>query len=160
MATSEACRGGLGALPIDPEARAKPRARMCSQCLRSRSQLIGRACQCQQRCSRFDVRALTAATRPLREWPDLWRLEAGRGRCPLVLKCVQSHKLACARHASVATAIGPTGPPPTVKRICRRFFPPATWKNPHLQPKKWRVAPASVHAARTLCCTGTAPLYV
>ena len=48
--------------------------------------------------------ALTATRRSLRELPLLWCVEAGPGHCPLILKCVQSHRLACARHASVATA--------------------------------------------------------
>ena len=103
MVTSEACRGGLEALPIDPEARAKPQARMCSPCQRSYSQLIGRACGCQRRPSRH-VRALTATRRSLRELPLPWCVQAGPGHCPLILKRVQSHRLACARHACVATA--------------------------------------------------------
>ena len=76
---------------------------MCSPCQRSYSQLIGRACGCQRRPSRH-VRALTATRRSSRELPFLWRVEAGSLHGPLILKGVQSNKLAFARHASVATA--------------------------------------------------------
>merc|ERR1712086_842785 len=103
VAPSVVCTGGPGALPIDPQARAKPKARMCPPCQRSYSQLVGHTCGCQRRPSRH-VCALTATRRSLRELPLPWCVQAGPGRCPLILKRVQSQRLACASHASVATA--------------------------------------------------------